>query len=172
VLHDLLQRTEASYPDRAHLLWEVWEDAVGEELGKRSYPVELRRGRLTVAVSSAPWMQQLSFMREQLRDALNRAVGQDVVREVRFRVAVVEPPRPARRLAPPPEWLGEALPEDALTLIDEEISSVADAALRQSIRDVRVRAEQIRRFRDGREAAEPPPSTSSGRRAKRGERGS
>lgn len=160
LLRELLRTTEASYPDRAHTLWGLWDDAVGPELAKRSRPLELRRGRLTVAVTSAPWMQQLSFLRRHLCDALNRAVGQDVVKEVRFRIAEVAPPRPARTLAPPPEWLSRPLPAEAAAAIDAEVSAVHDPALRESIREVRVRAEQVRRFREARGEPSPPPSTS------------
>lgn len=159
-LHELLRKTEAAYPDRAHLVWEHWEEAVGAELAKRSSPLELRRGRLVVAVSSAPWMQQLSFLREQLREALNAAVGQEIVREIRFRVKTVDPPPPPRKPAPPPAWLDQPLPDDALAAIDRDVSVIADPALRSVVRDVRRRAAQVALFREVPTAPGPRPSTS------------
>jgi hypothetical protein len=166
LLQTVLRRAEASYPDRAHRVWEVWEEAVGPELAKRSAPLSLRRGRLVVAVTTAPWMQQLSFLRETIRDSLNRALGHDLVREVRFRLATPEPAPPPRAPAPPPPWLDQPLDPAALAAIDEEVSVISDLEVRRVVREARCRAEQVRRFREGREAT--PPRGSSGRRGRGG----
>ena len=168
VLQGLLRGAEASYPDRAHRLWEVWEQAVGPDVARRSYPAELRRGRLTVAVENAAWMQQLSFLREQLRDALNQAVGQEVVKEIRMRQAPPDRPPPPRGREPPPPWLSEPLDAPALRAIDEEVSALSDPDLRELLRRVRVRAEQARRHRAGPGGPEPPPSSAPRRRGGRG----
>lgn len=164
VIHDLLSRAEASYADTSHRLWDVWEEAVGPEIARRSYPLELRRGRLTLGVASAPWMQQLSLLRERLRDAVNQALGTELVREVRFRLVAPEPTRPRRQLAPPPPWLSVPLDPEALGAIDAELSAVADPGLRAALRQVRIRAEQARRFRQDREEPVPPASTAQSRR--------
>ncbi|MBI5015651.1 MAG: DUF721 domain-containing protein [Deltaproteobacteria bacterium] len=164
LLRELLRRAEASYPDRSHRLWEVWEEAVGADVAQRAYPLELRRGRLTLAVATAPWMQQLSLLREQLREAVNRALGTELVRDVRFRLCPPEPPPPPRSAATPPAWLGEPLDPEVHAEIDAELAPIGDPALRASLRQVRVRAEQARRYRQRREAAEPPPSTGRSRR--------
>lgn len=161
LIRDLLVRAEASYPDTCHRLWDVWEEAVGADVARRAYPLELRRGRLTLAVATAPWMQQLSLLRERLRDAVNEALGTELVREVRFRLSPPEPPRAPRTAAPPPEWLSVPLDPAALAAIDAELSAVADPRLRAALRQVRVRAEQARRFRA--DPAEPAPPESSAR---------
>jgi len=164
VLQGLLRGAEASYPDRSHRLWEVWEQAVGPEVARRAYPAELRRGRLTVAVENASWMQQLSFLREQLRDTLNQALGQEVVKEIRMRQAPPDRPPPPRGREPPPPWLSEPLDAPALQTIDDELAALPDPELRELLRRVRVRAEQARRHRGGPAAPAPPPSTAHRRR--------
>jgi predicted nucleic acid-binding Zn ribbon protein len=106
VLQQVLQRAEGAYPDQAHRVWEVWDQAVGPEVAERCRPLSLRSGRLTVAVTNAAWMQQLSFVRDSLRDAVNRALGVTVVKEVRLRMAEADPPPPPPRRPPaPPPWL-------------------------------------------------------------------
>lgn len=168
LIRGLLRRAEASYPDVAHRLWDVWEEAVGAEVARRAYPLELRRGRLTLAVESAPWMQQLSMLRETLRESVNAALGAELVREIRFRNQPPAPPPPARHRAPPPAWLDEPPPTEALAAIEEQIASVADPALRETLRQVRVRAEQVRRFREAREEPPPPPSSAGPPRRRAG----
>lgn len=166
-LSTLLRRAEASYPDRAHKVWEVWEESVGPDVAKRSYPLSFRRGRLVVAVSAAAWMQELSFLRELIRDSLNRALGADLVTDIRLRVAEAEPPPAPRTPAPPPPWLSETLPGESLEKIERELSTIRDPELRDAIRQVRVRAEQVRRFREDRAEAPPPPSSASQERAEK-----
>lgn len=162
MLGDLVSSVEASYPDRAHLVWDVWEGAVGHELARRCQPLELRRGRLTVAACNPAWMQQLSFLRGRIQEALNLALGQELVREIRFRVAEVPPPAapvPSRI----PAWLSEPVEDLVRAAIDAEVAAIADPTLRETVRQVRVRAEQVRRHRQRQEApgAEPPPPSTA-----------
>lgn len=158
-LRDLLRRAEARYPDQAHRVWEVWESAVGPEVARRSSPVSLQGGRLLVAVSTSAWVQQLSFLRERLREALNQALGQNVVRDIRFRLAEWEPPLPAREPAPPPPWLSDPLDAATLERLREEVAGISDDAVRHAVLAARVRAEQVRRFREGRAGDRPPRRT-------------
>jgi hypothetical protein len=167
LVHEILGRAEASYSDRAHLVWEVWERALGPDLARRSYPVELRRGRLLVAGPNAAWVQQLSFLREQIRQAVNRALGEELVREVRLRVAEIDPPKP-RPPAAPPAWLDEPVGAPVLAAIADEVATIADPELREAIRQVRLRAEQVSRYRERLEDPGAPGPLPSTRRPGRG----
>ncbi|MFU8856360.1 MAG: DUF721 domain-containing protein [Deferrisomatales bacterium] len=171
VLQQLLERAESTYATRDHRVWEVWDQAVGPQVASRSRPVSLRAGRLTVAVANAAWMQQLSFIRDSLRDAVNRALGEPLVRDVRLRMAEAEaPPPPPRRPQGPPPWLGQDVPEEVIAAVDREVREIRDPEVREAVRQTRLRAEQMRRFREGREAARP--RQSSGRRGRGGRGGS
>jgi hypothetical protein len=164
LIQQVLRRAEGSYRDRSHLVWDVWEDAVGPELARRSRPQALRAGRLTVAVANAAWMQQLSFLRESIRDAVNRALGQPLVREVRLRMTEVEAPRPVHQPSAPPPWLEQPLDDPARDAVEREVSAIRDPELREAIRQTRIRAEQVRRYREAPTATRP--RQSSGRRVR------
>lgn len=164
VLQRVMRQAEASYPDRSHRIWEVWDAAVGPEVAARSRPVSLRSGRLSVAVESPAWMQQLSFLRETVRDAVNRALGEDLVREVRLRIAEAEPP-PPRNPAGPPPWLHREVPPDVAEAVDREVACIRDPTLREAVRQTRLRAEQLRRFREAPEGAPPRARSARPRRA-------
>lgn len=47
----------------AAAIWRVWADAVGPQIARRAEPIRLRGRTLLVAVSSAPWMQELQLLK-------------------------------------------------------------------------------------------------------------
>src|SRR6185369_8531771 len=50
----------------AAAIWRVWADAVGPQVARRAQPVRLRGRTLLVAVSSAPWMQELQLLKRTI----------------------------------------------------------------------------------------------------------
>jgi len=80
----------------------VWRRAVGAMLAAQAWPVRLRGGVLLVEVRSASWMNELSMLRERVRKAVNRELGREAVRELRFRrgPAVPRVPEDAPAVAP------------------------------------------------------------------------
>ncbi len=169
LLHQVLRRAEAGYPDQSHRVWDVWARAVGPEVAERSQPLSVRAGRLTVAVANAAWMQQLSFLRESIRDAVNAALGVALVKEVRLRIAETEAPRPAvHQPSGPPPWLSQELPAGVVRAVEREVEAIQDPEVREAVRQIRLRAEQVRVFREDRAAAPPPESSGPRRRGGRG----
>jgi predicted nucleic acid-binding Zn ribbon protein len=65
-----------------HALWAEWDAVVGPTLAQHARPERLRHGVLLVAVDSAEWMQELQFLKRELRDRLNARLGRPAVREV------------------------------------------------------------------------------------------
>ena len=62
-----------------------WESLVGEELARCCQPVSFYRGTLFVWVKSAAWMQNLIFMRNEIRKKINTHVGHTWVERISFR---------------------------------------------------------------------------------------
>jgi predicted nucleic acid-binding Zn ribbon protein len=65
-----------------HAVWAEWDAVVGPTLACHARPERLRHGVLLVAVDSAEWMQELQFLKHELRDRLNARLGRPAVREV------------------------------------------------------------------------------------------
>lgn len=63
-------------------IWRIWPDVVGDALACRATPLRIINGTLTVAVSSAPWMQELRFMTAIMKEKLNNRLGAEVVRDI------------------------------------------------------------------------------------------
>lgn len=66
----------------ASAIWRVWEEAVGTAIARRAEPVRLRGRTLVVAVSSAPWMQELTLLKRRVVTALNERLPQPLVDDV------------------------------------------------------------------------------------------
>jgi predicted nucleic acid-binding Zn ribbon protein len=65
-----------------HALWNEWDAVVGATLAQHARPERLRHGVLLVAVDSAEWMQELQFLKHDLRERLNTRLGRTAVRDI------------------------------------------------------------------------------------------
>ena len=83
-------------------IWLEWNAAVGDVVAAKARPVSFRDGVLTVAVVSAPWMQQLAFLKPQLISNLNNRLGFELVRDVYLRASEQEKPSPVVSAPTPP----------------------------------------------------------------------
>lgn len=110
-------------------IWRIWPDVVGATLATRACPVRIINGTLTVAVSSAPWMQELRFMTAMMKEKLNNSLGAEVVREIVLKAGRVD--------QPPSEVQEDIVPPVPLTprqqaLIEAEAASITDPETRQA----------------------------------------
>ncbi|MGZ5278853.1 MAG: DUF721 domain-containing protein [Pseudobdellovibrionaceae bacterium] len=65
-------------------LWKKWTEYVGPTMAGVSEPVGYQRGVLHVWVKNSAWMQQMVFMREHMRDSINKKLQQEYVKEIRL----------------------------------------------------------------------------------------
>jgi hypothetical protein len=63
-----------------------WPKAVGNQIAIQTQPDVLRGGTLFVKTTSSVWVQQLHFMKEEIRQKLNDLAGKSVIKEIRFSV--------------------------------------------------------------------------------------
>lgn len=117
VLDDCLDR--AAGEPGASAIWRVWDAAVGAQIARRAQPVRLRGRTLVVAVSSAPWMQELQMLKRSIVAALAESLPRALVDDLYFVLTEHGPAgetrvraRRARTVAPPPAAVElPALPE-------------------------------------------------------------
>ena len=74
----------------AYRLWQYWEDVVGQPIAQNTQPEAIKGNLLLVNVSSAPWMQQLQFLKSELIEKLNEALGKDLVGDIRFKIGPLD----------------------------------------------------------------------------------
>jgi len=110
-------------------IWRIWPEVVGQTLACRAQPVRIINGILTVAVSSAPWMQELRFMTDMMKQKLNAGLGAEVVREIMLKAGRID--------APPAEEAEEAVISRPLSpsqqaLIEDQAARIEDPETRQA----------------------------------------
>lgn len=94
-LRGWIKRRGLSADFQLHALWYRWPELVGSTLARRSRPRKLYRKVLTVVVASSAWANELSFIKNQLVDGINEALGESVVRSLRVitgRISGITPP--------------------------------------------------------------------------------
>ena len=67
-------------------LRKLWPKAVGPQIVSKTKPDSLRNGTLFVKTVSSVWVQQLHFIKEEIRGKLNELYGKPVIKEIRFLV--------------------------------------------------------------------------------------
>lgn len=104
---DLFRQYGAGGPWPEQVAAALWKEIVGEQLARRTRPVEVSRSRLVVVVPSTSWKRQLHALRGEIVKRLNQALGTDITR-MAFRIdSTVEqaprtpPPAPPRRISTP-----------------------------------------------------------------------
>ncbi len=114
-------------------VWRVWDEAVGPQISARAQPLSFQAGLLWVVVQNAAWMQELQFQAETLIATLNRSVGREMVREIRFRQGRFAPKKKkpeeterdlAESTPPPPETM-HSIQDHTRKLKDPELREIA-----------------------------------------------
>ena len=67
-------------------LLKLWPKAVGPQIASKTQPDCLRNGTLFVKTISSVWVQQLHFIKEEIRSKLNELSGKSDIKEIRFLV--------------------------------------------------------------------------------------
>lgn len=75
-------------------LGKLWPKAVGSQIAAQTQVECLRAGTLFIKTTSSVWVQQLHFMKEDIRTKLNDLAGKAAVKEIHFSVGYR--PAPAR----------------------------------------------------------------------------
>jgi hypothetical protein len=114
-------------------VWLVWESAVGPQIAGRARPVSFRDGTLTVAVSSAPWMQQLTFLKKGIMEQLNARLGEEVVRDIYLKAGRCERATPRKSPAKP---CRRSLSAQEREKIAQQTDAVVDPELREALAEL------------------------------------
>ena len=107
-------------------LLKFWPKAVGPQIASQTQPDCLRGGTLFVRTTSSVWVQQLHFIKEEIRQKLNELSGKEAI-EIRFSVGHKLAQAQAEANYPVTKKL--VLKERDKKMIAETTSAVADQEL-------------------------------------------
>lgn len=120
-----------------------WEKTVGEAIAGHARPAGLRGRKLTVAVDSSVWMQELALRKPDIIEKINAALGKDTIQSIVLRLGEI-PPMPKVYGAaepPPPLSPGERARIESIT------ECIKDDDVRAALRRLMERdARQMQRY--------------------------
>lgn len=123
-------------------IWRIWPDVVGPVVASRAQPLRIINGTLTVAVSSGPWMQELTFLKAIMQQKLNDRLGDNVVREIVLKSGKIAAPV-ARATDEAPRR--KKLDKEQLARIERESAVIADDEARLAFAELmKVSLETVR----------------------------
>ena len=61
-----------------------FSEIVGDNIAARAEAVSIREGKLVVKVASPVWRQELNYSKQEIIDALNRALNDNIVTDIHF----------------------------------------------------------------------------------------
>lgn len=67
-------------------VWSIWESAVGNDIAENARPEAFKGGTLLVHVTNSTWLQHLGFLKKEMAQKINAALGQEVVTELKFKI--------------------------------------------------------------------------------------
>ena len=89
VLQDLLKTPAVASNTRLSRIWEVWADAVGAHIAANTMPAAVKGRLLIVHAESSAWIQQLHFLKQEIITKINRALGENLVKDIKFRIGTL-----------------------------------------------------------------------------------
>jgi predicted nucleic acid-binding Zn ribbon protein len=107
----------------------AWPAAVGVRIARHATAKSLVRGNLIVEVEDAIWQKQLFHLRFQIIPKLAQIVGDGIIRDVEFRIAMRRrPPQPAAKLRPndPPDE-ADSIEDPVLRMVYKQARKKASA---------------------------------------------
>jgi hypothetical protein len=110
-----------------------WEKAVGAVIARHARPQSVRGRKLTLVVDSPAWMQQLSLLKPELVEKMNKNLGRDMIREVTLKLGEVAPSAAPEEEAPP---VRVSLSREERATIETYLEEIRDPDTRESIRRV------------------------------------
>ncbi|PWU15546.1 MAG: DUF721 domain-containing protein [Bdellovibrio sp.] len=86
VLQSLFQNSNSPLagPFLRWKLWKQWPEIVGATVAEFTEPVGLRRGTLVLWVRNSSWLQQLVFLKDQIKGSVNKKLGSPVIKNISF----------------------------------------------------------------------------------------
>jgi len=135
ILQQLLNAQGMEQKFREYRAWEVWEKVVGPQIAGHARPLRLREGVLEVRVDQPIWMQQLRLMAPEILQKLNRALGEELIRELYWRRGTLTKQEPLTSPPRPPKPLPQ-LDSDETERIAVTTANLPDAELQASLKSL------------------------------------
>ncbi|MBW7887390.1 MAG: DUF721 domain-containing protein [Bacteroidetes bacterium] len=66
-------------------IFDVWNEAVGEQVAKVAQPERIHNGILIVKVHNAPWRSELTFKKKEILEKIHEITQSKSITDIKFR---------------------------------------------------------------------------------------
>jgi len=138
VLDSILSRRNLKNKIGEYKSLEVWDDVVGETIALNAQPVSIKKGCLKVVAANHGWLQQLQFLKEDIRKKLNRELKKETIKEMYFVVGeIAEKHEKPGRFSDKMKKI--TISDDERRSISDMLQGVEDKELRSAIRKILIK---------------------------------
>ncbi len=110
---------------------DMWEAIVGPHIAKKASPEGIRNGILSVSVESSVWMQELTFMKQQILERINKVCESSKVQDIRFKLG-----KTPRGMDNSNEGMLPELNEEEQAMIEKQTGAIEDQDVRESLQSL------------------------------------
>jgi predicted nucleic acid-binding Zn ribbon protein len=89
VLKKVLQQYQPITDQSLLQVWDLWEETVGPSVSANAHPAAFKVDELLVNVSNSTWLHHLRFMENDLMGKLNKALGRNQIKHIRFKIGPI-----------------------------------------------------------------------------------
>jgi len=130
-----------------HRILDTWRKAVGPQISAQTYPFKFKNNILFVNVSTPAWMQQLSFMKQEIMDKVNPDWKREEIKNIYFAIGDIPDtsPQPGGHAS---DFSPRLLKEREKRIIRENLSQIDDEELKGILKKVMTKEIIKRRLND------------------------
>ena len=86
ILKELLKKYRSEPDGELARVWQLWDGIVGEAIAENARPAAFKGSLLLVYVTNSTWVHHLQFLKQDIIEKLNAAVGQKLVEDIKFKI--------------------------------------------------------------------------------------
>ncbi len=86
VLRNALAAHRQTADPRLSRIWDAWAGAVGPVIAENARPAAFAGRRLIVHVTCSSWTHHLTYMKPELKNRVNAALGGEAIDDIQFRI--------------------------------------------------------------------------------------
>ena len=110
----------------------LWERSMGSMIARHAQPQSVRGKRLSLIVDSPAWMQQLTLLKPDIIEKLNKSLGRTAIKDITLKLGEI----PVDHERTPEEPTATPLDPDERATIEQYVAKITDVATRDAIRRV------------------------------------
>jgi predicted nucleic acid-binding Zn ribbon protein len=86
VLKNILKNLRHDSDEDLTQVWQLWDEVVGIAIAENAQPAAFKGKLLLVNVISSTWIHQLQFLKKDIIEKLNLALGQNLIEDIKFKI--------------------------------------------------------------------------------------